>query len=130
MTPVRARCSTPGVRPSTEGLEEGEGSIGQGIGLGSIGTIGHGSGTAGGTIAPDYRSIFASLMESAVKKCGATGQTTIDAETTIAEVVDVAVKVSGDTPDRVRATCVAEAAWALELPELFRPSHLDLSVSL
>jgi hypothetical protein len=120
----------PGVRPSTEGLDhgigEGSGGRGEGIGLGNIGTIGKGAGSA----PPDYKGIFASLMAGAVKKCGATGQTTIDVETTIAEVVDVAVKVSGDTRDRARATCVTEATWAVELPEVFRPQRLDLSVSL
>ena len=119
----------PGVRPSTEGLEEG-GGRGFGIGLGSGGTLGHGFGTAGGRIAPDYRGIFASLMRDAVARCDAKGRAHIEAQTTRAEIVDVTVTVSGDGGDETRSSCVTEAAWALELPDDFRGAFEDLDVSL
>lgn len=120
----------PGVRPSTEGLDESEGR-GSGIGLGAMGTGHHFRvGTAGGRVAPDYRAIFASLIAPAVERCGAKGRSQIDAETTVAEVVDATVIVTGDSADRVLATCVSEAIWQLELPELFRPSRLGIHLSL
>jgi len=120
----------PGVRPSTEGLEEGQGF---GSGAGRLGgshrskppTIRMGS-----VQPPDYQGIFAALMRDAVKTCRADGHTTIDVETTIAEVVDVAVVVTGDSKDGGRAACVREAAWAVDLPSEFTPRHLDLKVVL
>ncbi len=81
-------------------------------------------------LAPDYQRVFAAWMKRAVRRCGAEGRTRISAETTLGEIVDVHVDVSGDAPDGSQASCVREATWALELPEELGHPHLDLRATL
>jgi hypothetical protein len=121
----------PGVRPSTEGLERGEGGGGSGIGIGfgRVGAIGHGAGGMG-VKPPDYAGIVRDLMAAGVQRCGAAGRATADVETTHEEIVDVVAKVSGDDPARTAARCVEEVAWGVTLTTDFRPQRLTLHVEL
>lgn len=109
----------PGVRPSTEGLDwvtgEGGGGRGEGIGLGSIGTIGHGSG-----LAPDRERFLRDALEQAFQRCPAGAKTaTVSLETTSDEVVDVPAVQLGGAPDAAVIKCLEEAAWELTLPGSF-----------
>lgn len=121
-------ATEPGVRPWSD-----EGGRGEGICLcWPIGAIGRGAdlGTPDAFRIPDYQRVFASWMRRAVRTCGAEGRTSIVAETTRGEIVDVAVVVHGDVPDGSQAECVREATWALELPDELGHPHLDLRVAL
>ncbi len=108
----------PGVRPSTEGLDgigEGGGGIGEGFGLGSLGTIGHGAG--GGF---DRGAFLAAALKRGADACGGAGRSLeVDLETTRDEVVDVPSVVVRGAPDTKLTACVAETAWALDLPGAF-----------
>lgn len=117
----------PGVRPSTEGLEEGEGGLGQGIGLGSIGTIGHGAGAGGAGFSFDHLEWLRNELSAQRRRCGITSKTRLVLETTAREVVDVVVDAPDESPDG--RACFAEAGWALDLPEDFRRSHETYELS-
>ena len=122
----------PGVRPSTEGLDENEGGRGEGIGLGGIGTIGYGAGGGGsGWSPPDYAALLTERLEEGVGRCGAQGRAHLDVETTRVEIVDVTARVKDDDRARTVARCVEEVAWGVELPaEFARPVRLGLHVAL
>jgi subtilisin-like proprotein convertase family protein len=99
----------PGVRPSTAGLDHGEGT-GSGYGVGS----GRGGMRGGRAIKPDLARLLAPAAQECLRKHAAAGaRVALRVETTFDEVVDVSI-VSGPA---AAATCVAEAAWALRLPE-------------
>jgi von Willebrand factor type A domain len=108
----------PGVRPSTEGLDgvdEGGGGFGEGIGLQGIGTLGHGTGAGF-----DRRAYLAEALKRGAAACGAAGRAMrVELETTRDEVVDVPAVALHDAPDAKIQGCVAEAAWALDLPSAF-----------
>ena len=112
----------PGVRPSTEGLEEGVGEggggRGEGIGLGSIGTIGYGGG------APDHRLDFLrDALRRGLASCGGAGRgMTVDLETTRDEIVDVPRADIAGAPDAKLTRCVREAVWRVDLPDSFSAS--------
>jgi hypothetical protein len=106
----------PGVRPSTEGLLEGEP-----IGLGSIGLIGRGGG--GGTGARNrvrpynHRAWLRAQLANVKDSCGAPAlQLTL--ETTRDEIVAVAAQLSGAS-DPVSTRCVEEGVWAWRLHAMF-----------
>jgi hypothetical protein len=110
----------PGVRPSTEGLDwdlsgigEGGCGRGEGIGLGSIGTLGKGR--------FDHRAFLAAALRARWASCGGGGRpATVEIETTLAEVVDVPVtRVPGEATARDLARCLNSAAWDLDLPAAF-----------
>jgi hypothetical protein len=110
----------PGVRPSTEGIEEG-GLSGQGYGdgqaaLGSLGTHGnYGSGVF------DPRAWLREALEPARQRCGFSGRAIeIAVETTRDEVVDVPAVTAEGRGDRA---CLREAAWALDLSAYFDQEH-------
>lgn len=114
----------PGVRPSTEGLEDGEGqgggSRGEGIGLGSIGTIGRG---AGGSSPPDYEALLADALVPAKKACGVM-TASVAAESTVDEIVELAVTVEDASETASKQRCLLERAWEVELPSDFaRVAH-------
>jgi hypothetical protein len=121
----------PGVRPSTAGIDRDRG---EGIGLGAIGTLGHGSGfgTGQGFSGPriDPAAWLRDALTEARTRCGATATPmTVEIESTYAEVVDVPRAVS-DPPDPKLEACVAEAAWALELPSVFDAAFRRWPVAL
>lgn len=107
----------PGVRPSTEGLEEeegglgllgigeGGGGVGDGIGIGNVGTIGF-----------DKKGWLQRSLAHAWEACGGAGALAVTIETTHDEIVDVRASAS-DKASR----CLVEAAWVLELPRAFEP---------
>jgi hypothetical protein len=118
----------PGVRPSIDGLEEdSRGGLG-GSGTGSGSGIGAGRGRLGGRF-QDPQAFLDRELEQAWSRCGGTGTATIDLESTRAEVVDVGA-VTLSIPDAKAATCLQEAAWALDLPMSFSAAHADWSVRL
>lgn len=131
VSPVTSYLATePGVRPSTEGLTgvgEGGGGRGEGIGLGSIGTIGHGSGTS-----VDYQALLAGLLREGVEACKVGDKVTITVESTFDEIVSVGTSLdeSGKAVSE-KAKCVSEATWAVRLSSEFaRSSRKTLSVRL
>jgi hypothetical protein len=107
----------PGVRPSTEGLDDDE--IGEVFGVGGLGLTGFGAGGGGGGSAPpDFAALLAKLLAPGWAACGGTGKKArLRVETTRDEVVEVSdVSASGD-PSLGR--CLAEAAWNVDLPQDF-----------
>lgn len=113
----------PGVRPSTEGLEElelsglgeGGGGTGEGIGLGSIGTFGHGR----GGLTWDPVAVLTALLAPAWNHCGGPpGTAKVVVETTYDEIVDVPT-VTLDTQDVALRACLLEATWSLALDQRF-----------
>jgi hypothetical protein len=119
----------PGVRPSTEGLEtfgEGGGGRGEGIGLCNIGTLGHGSGPRF-----DKYAFLVDALKRGAKACGAGGKSLrVNVETTRDEVVDVpTVAVVGGSDAKLEG-CVAEAAWALDLPGAFGAEWEEFTVEI
>jgi subtilisin-like proprotein convertase family protein len=99
----------PGVRPSRIGIPgRGEGS-GSGYGVGS----GRG-GMRGRRTPPNLARLLAPAAEECLRKHAKAGErVALRVETTSHEVVDVVI-ASGPA---AAAQCVAEAAWALRLPE-------------
>ena len=117
----------PGVRPAVEGLEdevgagEGGGGVGDGVGLGSFGGIGHGAAP------PDPQAFLDRELRLAWMRCGGRGGARVDLESTRAEVVAV-VADALSSPDPKAASCIREAAWALDLPRSFSQTHASWSV--
>ena len=116
----------PGVRPSTEGLEDvgaGGGGTGEGtIGLGNLATIGRG---AGGF---DHETWLRKALEPARKTCGfGRDAVSIAIETTLDEIVDVPKLSTDGRGDRA---CLLEAVWSLELLAAFSSAHESWSVQL
>lgn len=109
----------PGVRPSTEGLDELEGS---GFGSGSGSGSGVGFGSRGRRVASvvDRDAVLTAALRKALDACGGAGRSaTLELETTSFEIVDVgAPTITGD-PDPVLETCTADQMWAVLLPSAF-----------
>lgn len=109
----------PGVRPSTEGLEEGES-----FGVGGIGLLGHGGGGGGSSgigsgRAHDLEAAMRGHLQHALDACGVAdrGAKTV-LETTFTELVDVvSVTVSGGA---IVEDCVREQLWRTDLQPFFR----------
>jgi hypothetical protein len=120
----------PGVRPSTEGLEEsgiGEGGGGraEGIGLGSVGTIVHGA----GNFDPD--AFLRTELRRGLRACGgASRKATIVLETTIAEIVDIPRVTLDGAADTKLETCLREAAWEIDLPTWFQATWQSWTISI
>ena len=119
----------PGVRPSTEGLEEGEmGGSGMGWGSGSSACgIGHFH-----AVRLDKQAYLRDALAQGLAACGGEGRhATVRLETTVAEVVSVRATIDGakSADDRLRG-CLEEVAWALELPSAFRAEWEETEVSL
>jgi hypothetical protein len=118
----------PGVRPSTEGLEEsgigeGGGGRGDGIGLGHIGTIGHGGGW-------DPEAWLRVALAKGLASCGGAGRkATVTLETTLAEIVDVP-RVSVEGGGAVMERCFREAVWDVDLPWSFRAQWQSYTVGI
>jgi hypothetical protein len=109
----------PGVRPSTEGLEWG-----QGFGAGGFGLRGGGTGGGGAWQRPNPKELQAFLaaeLGAARRACGIASSTTkLSLQTTFAEIV--AVHVLGSASDAEKA-CLENATWQLQLPSMFRHAH-------
>jgi hypothetical protein len=107
----------PGVRPSTEGLDESETFGMGGIGLSGFGSGGGGSGSGiAGSIDPD--AAMRAHLQGAMLACGASSDVAaIELETTFAEIVDIATVTAGG--DTVLEACVRERMWQTELEPFF-----------
>jgi hypothetical protein len=106
----------PGVRPSTEGLEENEFGHGFGTGSGSGGFgVGH------GRLGVDEQTAWLKRELGAHwKRCGGTRRTSVTLETTLVEVVEVASRIDNERPEEATAsTCLRQAVWELQLPAEF-----------
>ncbi len=128
VSPVTSYLATePGVRPSTDGLEE---MIGDSFGLGGIGMGGGGMGTGTITLAPPtLEGLLARDIERCLKSHAPTGnyQLTLAVETTGVEIVDVEAKTSTHAPLR---DCMVEATWAFALPDASWPERMDHTITL
>lgn len=104
----------PGVRPSTEGLED---AMGFGSGSGRLGS--HRKTKAVYMLAADtfdYAKFWRDRLSPIAKKCGG-GALHARIETTVDEIV--AIDVQPKAPNEALRTCVTSAAWELELPGNF-----------
>jgi hypothetical protein len=115
----------PGVRPSTEGIEEA-------FGVGGLGLIGTGSGGARigeRTVrAPfDHLAWVRDALRPSLAKCGYRRSASVTLETTISEVVDVPAVSANERGDRA---CLREATWALDLPDDFTAERKAWTVRL
>ena len=120
VSPVTSYLATePGVRPSVDGLDE----IGEVIGMGGSGLIGHGGG-GGGRGIPLPR--LGDLLAGALARCVQVHAPprgwglALEVETTGPEIVDVTVTRATHAPLR---ECVVAAVWALELPAAAWPER-------
>jgi hypothetical protein len=105
----------PGVRPSTEGLEEG----GSGYGVGAVSMRSASCNLAGRAPALDREGFLYGAIGAEYRLCGGSpGRTTVTLETTSAEIVSVELDL-GENQDSLLEDCVREAVWALSLPAAF-----------
>ena len=118
----------PGVRPSTEGIEQWE--RGDAIGLGNTGLFGSGRGGGGWGSATglDPSAWLQAQLGEDWRRCGGTGSATITLETTIAEIVEVAV--SSAKADANVEICMRQSTWSVELPGGFDQSFASWVVNL
>jgi von Willebrand factor type A domain len=119
----------PGVRPSTEGLEET--GMGQSFGIGhGVGSGSHRFGTVGMTTF-DHAAFLRGALSQAWAACGGSGKpATVTLETTRAEIVDVeSVSVDPSASNGAEA-CLREATWAVDLPGDFTAEHAGFSIGL
>ncbi len=118
----------PGVRPSTEGLEHGEGSSSGGSGgIGSAGG-GTGMGMISG-VSVDLDALLRDHLEAAVDACGGEHEGASAAlETTFSEIVEIGtVTIRGDA---AIADCVREALWTVDLGAMFFEARSTWAVAL
>jgi subtilisin-like proprotein convertase family protein len=124
VSPVTSYLATePGVRPSTIGLAR----ISDTVGLGGLGTVGHGYGGGGaGRIKPDLMALVADGAKACVAKhAPAKGwRVTVEVETTKDEVVDVS---TGSTT--AIAPCLVEAVWAVRLTLAFDQTREEFTLA-
>jgi hypothetical protein len=114
----------PGVRPSTEGLDEVEGATG-GLGLSGYG---RGAGGLGGRRdSLDREAFLRQALTEAWQRCEGRGPATVELETTLAEVVDVPRVMAAVAPAR---TCLTDATWALALPSAFTDDWREWTVAV
>jgi hypothetical protein len=112
----------PGVRPSTEGLEQSEvldTSVGAGSGFG----FGSGGGCGFGRKRIDRQALLDSELAKAVQACGAAGEASATIEATVHEIVDVRDVALSGARDAKAEACVAERLWAVLLPPDFDEEH-------
>jgi len=113
----------PGVRPSTEGLEEGEGmGFGSGSGFGLAG----GRMFGGATIKyPDDKEAFLRReIEKALTQCGAKGRKAkTSLEATLDEIVSVKVSIAEEAANSKLTSCFEEGVWNVTLRGDFRSEH-------
>ena len=120
----------PGVRPSTEGLDEMEGS---GIGFGSgFGRAGGRLFGAGSVHYPDDKQAFLRKeIERALAQCKGQGRkANVSLETTVAEIVAVKAAIDGEATGSALSTCFTESIWDMSLRGDFRSEYEVFTVSL
>jgi von Willebrand factor type A domain len=111
----------PGVRPSTEGLEEWETG---GLGLVGSGSGGGGSGIGIGTgrLSFDKQAWLEGELRDGWARCGGRGIAgTVALETQTDEILEVALtQPNADARDVKRRACMEQVTWSVELPAGFQ----------
>lgn len=110
----------PGVRPSTEGLEETWGT-GQGV------SSGHGYLAGSHRTRPiylrtsvDFEALLRDLLAPEARACGlVAGTSEVRVESTLDEIVALDARLDRAGPGSAGARCLVERAWAVELPPAF-----------
>ena len=115
----------PGVRPSTEGLEDDATGGVVGWGEGGGGGFGNGSGSASGRHGVDRQAWLGKRLRAAGKRCGATGNIQMTVEATESEIVDIRRVVLGSGGDAKMQNCIAEDMWTVILVNAFVGHHTD-----
>jgi hypothetical protein len=118
----------PGVRPSTDGLEELDG-LGVGFGAGRV-RMG-GTKTSGRAPQLDLQAFLEKRLRREYQRCGGTAEgASVDLETTRSEIVRVEFSASDEPPDGPLGTCMTESVWLLQLPEAFAEDWASFHVEL
>jgi hypothetical protein len=119
----------PGVRPSTEGLEAGEGS-GMGFGSGSASFAG-GVRRGNTAISIDKEKFLRDALEKGLAQCGGKGRKAkTSLETTLDEIVSVQTTIEGEAAGSKLASCFEESAWEIYLPGDFRAEREVFTIAL
>lgn len=120
----------PGVRPSTEGLEESSGT-GMGFGSGSGSARDRLYGSSGVKYSNSKEEFLRQELEKGLAKCGGAGRKAkTSIETTIAEIVAVKASIEGEAASSQLTTCFEESAWEIWLRGDFRAAHEIFAVDL
>lgn len=122
----------PGVRPSTEGLDEDEGMGMIGFGSGGGGS-GFGIDSGGvGVIGPDTRQAqLEQSVREALDACGGRAAGVhVELESTLAEIVEVDRMKLSDASDDVLRACLEDGVWAIELPAVFNAEWQRWAIDL
>jgi hypothetical protein len=79
----------------------------------------------------DQQAFLVEALKRGAVACGAAGRSLeVALETTRDEVVDVPRVVVRGTPDAKLQGCMAEAAWALDLPGAFSAEYRSFTVEI
>lgn len=108
----------PGVRPSTEGLDEGETFGVGGLGLSGVGEGGGGVFQGSGLGLPDLQGFLRTALQERWTGCKGKGHVTVKIQSTLAEVADIQVG-GAEKKNEAAQSCLTEEAWAIELPDFF-----------
>lgn len=120
----------PGVRPSTEGLEEMAG-FGTGFGSGSGRAIDPLYGVGSVKYPDDKETFLRREIDKALTQCGGSGRKAkTSLETTLAEIVDVKMSIAGEGADSKLTGCVQEGVWNISLRSDFRSEHEVFNVDI
>lgn len=115
----------PGVRPSTEGLEQGEAFGSAGLGVRSGATS-----VSPGRPDLDRQAFLERTLSDDWRRCGGRpGMARVRLETTLAEVVSVDPVITSE-PDLLRDRCLGEAVWHLILPAAFDEAWTSWTVDV
>lgn len=113
----------PGVRPSTEGLEEMSG-FGMGFGSGSGRAIDPLYGVGSVRFSDDKETFLRREIDKALTQCGGSGRKAkTSLESTLAEIVSVKIAIAGEGADSKLTSCVEEGIWSIVLRSDFRAEH-------
>jgi len=119
----------PGVRPSTEGLEE-LGSFGQGFGAGVGRVFGSHRVKPVAMSTFDKHAFLARELGKALAACGVTKKASFGLESTRHELVDVDATIDGEKAGSARQHCVEDAAWEIDLPHEFSSHHQSFHLTI
>jgi hypothetical protein len=114
----------PGVRPSTEGLEEGQQGASS-YSRGYAGGLGEGAAAAPSTF--DHRAFLRDAAQTAWRSCGGDGAVEVAIETTLVEIAEVTVRGARILE---AGACLREALWQLELPAPFHDRWKEWTIRL
>ena len=118
----------PGVRPSTDGLEE---QFGEGWGRGAPKVRMGGTRTSSRAPYLDLQAFLNERLQLEYQRCGGSADgASLDLETTRNEIVRVDFESSQEPPDLALGTCVTEAVWLLLLPDAFAEDWASFHVEL